>query len=165
MKKFVMFPLEEYKQTGNVRKGLRKGTSNLAGTVAYESLTLGAKITDFAAKKLSKTQTRAEFDSHSSRSTPLPRNMGDASGQAIESLSRGLKEANAKVIIMPYREYQKTGTRGAVKSVVKGIPVAVCANLQGAAEAVSYGLYGFRNQLRPDLREEEEASARLHNDF
>ena len=46
---------------------------------------------------------------------------------------------------------------------MRGLPVAVFAPLSGAAEAVSYGLYGVRNQLRPDLREEEEISKRFHD--
>jgi autophagy-related protein 2 len=166
MKQFLMIPLEEYKQKGDVKKGLRKGTKKLASVLAYEALSVGAKLTGFAAKKLGKKSSKAltEVDHLSSQySSPLPRSMGEVSDHAIESFTRGLKEANAKMIIIPYREYQQSGTRGAMKSVVRGLPVAVCAPLSGAAEAVSYGLYGVRNQLRPDLREEEEASKRLHD--
>jgi hypothetical protein len=173
MKNFVLIPLHEYnKDKGNVRKALRKSTSKLVGVVAYETLSVGAKITGYAAKKLSKRKkkftpevrtSRKSSGSHGLQST-LPRNMGDVSDRAIESLSRGLKEANAKIIIMPYREYQKTGTTGAMKMVVKGIPVAVCAPLSGAVEALSQSLYGASNQLRPDLFEEREASKRFHDE-
>lgn len=169
MKKFVLIPLKEYKQRGNVQKALRKSTSNLVGVVAYEALSVGAKLTGYAAKKLNKGKKK--FMSQTTPSGPtsgsefaLPRNMGDVSDRAIESLSRGLKEANAKIIIMPYREYQKTGTKGAVKKVVKGIPVAVCAPLSGAVEALSHSLYGASNSLRPDLFEEREASKRFHDE-
>jgi len=157
MKQFLMIPLEEYKQEkGNVKRGLRKGTKQLASVLAYETLSVGAKLTGFAAKRLGKKKSNNATNS-------LPRSMDEVSDHAIESLTRGLKEANAKMIIIPYREYQQTGTKGAVKSVVRGLPVAVCAPLSGAAEAVSYGLYGVRNQLRPDLREEEEVSKRFHD--
>eukprot|EP00558_Chaetoceros_sp_UNC1202_P011573 CAMPEP_0197242024 /NCGR_PEP_ID=MMETSP1429-20130617/7879_1 /TAXON_ID=49237 /ORGANISM="Chaetoceros sp., Strain UNC1202" /LENGTH=435 /DNA_ID=CAMNT_0042701953 /DNA_START=30 /DNA_END=1333 /DNA_ORIENTATION=+ len=168
MKQFLMIPLEEYKHKGSVKKGLRKGTKKLASVLAYETLSVGAKLTGFAAKSLGRRNRRnlTKVDNLSSqrqRSLPLPRSMGEVSDHAIESLTRGLKEANAKMIIIPYREYQQSGAGGAMKSVVRGLPVAVCAPLSGAAEAVSYGLYGVRNQLRPDLREEEEASKRLHD--
>ena len=166
MKNFVLIPLKEYKQKGNVQKALRKSTSNLVGVVAYEALSVGAKLTGYAAKKLKKGKhklTPASRPQTQSEST-LPRNMGDVSDRAIDSLSRGLKEANATIIIMPYREYQKTGTKGAMKKVVKGIPVAICAPLSGAVEALSHSLYGASNQLRPDLFEEREASKRFHDE-
>lgn len=160
MKQFFMIPIEEYKQKRDLKKGLRKGTKKLASVVAYEALSVGARLSGFAAKKLNRT--RGIVDSNSTQLTSLPRSMGEVSDQAIESLMRGMKEANAKMIIIPYREYKRIGTRGAMTSVVRGIPVAVCAPLSGAAEAVSYGLYGVRNQIRPDLRAEEEASKLLH---
>ena len=206
MKNFVLIPLREYRQRGNVKKALRKSTSKLVGVVAYEALSVGAKLTGYAAKKLNKgkkklssslsSSTSSSSDPQSSfipsssfsstcTSTPssttyssstftrrgtsqatssIPRNLGDVSDRAIESLSRGLKEANAKIIIIPYREYQKSGTKGAMKQVVKGIPVAVCAPLSGAVEAISHGLYGASNSLRPDLFEEREASKRFHDE-
>merc|ERR1712038_1122116 len=158
----------EYRQKGNVQKALRKSTSKLLSVVAYETLSVGAKLTGYAAKKLNKGKKKKMMHEAipTSRSSEfaLPRNMGDVSDRAIESLSRGLKEANAKIIIMPYREYQKTGTKGAMKKVVKGIPVAVCAPLGGAVEAISHSLYGATNHLRPDLFEEREASKRFHDE-
>lgn len=167
MKQFLMIPLEEYQQKGDVKKGLKKGTKKLASVLAYETLGVGAKVTGFMAKKLGKKSSKRSLEADRNLSSPqfstLPRSMNEVSDHAIESLTRGLKEANAKMIIIPYRQYQQSGTKGAMKSVVRGLPVAVCAPLSGAAEAVSYGLYGVRNQLRPDLREEEEASNRLHD--
>lgn len=165
MKQFLMIPLEEYQQKGDVKKGFRKGTKKLASVLAYETLSVGAKVSGFVAKKLKKknSKSRVETDHQlSHHGSTLPRSMNEVSNHAIESFTRGLKEANAKMIIIPYRQYQESGTKGAMKSVVKGLPVAVCAPLSGAAEAVSYSLYGVRHQLRPDLREEEDASNRLH---
>ena len=173
MKNFVLIPLKEYKQKGNVKKALRKSSSKLVGAVAYEALSVGAKLTGYAAKKLHKgkkkllsktSSNNGSIISSQSSGSAIPRNMSDVSDRAIESLSRGLKEANAKVIIMPYREYQKTGTKGAMKTVVRGIPVAICAPLSGAVEALSQSLYGATNQLRPDLFEEREASKRFHDE-
>ena len=145
MKKFVMIPLEEYKQRGNVRKGFRRGTKNLAEVVAYETLNVSAKLTGFAAKTLKRG---SEPDTTTSSATT-------SSGHAVESISKGFKEANAKIIIMPYREFHKTGAKGAMRSVVKGIPVAIAAPLSGAAEALSYGLVEAKNHIRPDLKDED----------
>jgi hypothetical protein len=89
--------------------------------------------------------------------------MLDTTPHMIESLSRGLQIANYKVVIIPYREYHRSGTTGAVVSVLKGIPVALAAPASGAVEALSFALLGARNQIRPDIRREEEASQRgLH---
>jgi len=157
VKNFVMIPLEEYKQRGHVGKAFQRGTATLAEVVAYETLNISSKLTSFAARTLGATTV--------SPGTSELHSLGDASSHAMASLSRGLKEANAKIIMMPYREYHKTGTKGLMKSVIKGIPVAICAPLSGAAEALSYGLLGVRNQLRPDLREEEEASKQFQPDY
>lgn len=158
MKQFFMIPIEEYKQKGDVKKGLRRGTKKFANILAYESLSVGAKVSGFAARRLGAGPRR-----HNSHNVSSSNSITTSESISCPSpLLRGLKEANTKMIIIPYREYQQHGTKGVVKSVVRGLPVAVCAPLSGAAEAVSHGLYGVRDHLRPDLREEEEVSKRLH---
>ena len=93
-----------------------------------------------------------------SRPNSIPKGIGDARLHAAKSLARGLSAANYKVVVVPYREYLRTGVSGAMTSVIKGIPVLLVAPLSGATEAASYTLLGARNALRPDLRKEEEAS-------
>ena len=159
----VIIPLEEAKCNGPVVSALRKGTASFAGAIAFETLTTTAKLTKFAARKLSRLSLYRHLST--SETFPVdynvtPRNINAAARPAIESLSKGLKEANAKIIIIPYREYQRVGTSGAVKSVLKGIPVAICAPLSGASEALSYTLIGARNQLYPSAYKEEEANLR-----
>jgi len=171
----VMIPLEEYKQDGNVIKGIRESTSNLAGTVAYEALNTSAKVTRFAANRLSgisgkptdssATDTRMVV-SLPSRPDEVPSNFVDVAGHAFDSLTAGLREANYKIVYIPYKEYQRSGASGAARSVVKGIPVAVRAPLSGASEALSYTLLGVRNQLRPDMIKEEKVTMQgLSRDF
>jgi len=68
-------------------------------------------------------------------------------------------------VIIPYREYRRSGARGAATSVLKGIPVALAAPTSATAEAISFALLGARNSIRPDIRKEEEASLQgLHHD-
>ena len=95
-----------------------------------------------------------------SRPRTIPRGVLDATPHAVESLSRGLQAANYKIVIVPFLEYQRTGGRAkgaVVTKVLKGIPVAIAAPASGAAEALSFALLGARNQIRPELRKEEEA--------
>ena len=94
------------------------------------------------------------------RPLETPRGISDIGPHALESLSRGLATANLKVVVIPYREYRRNGATGAVRSVLKGIPVAIAAPASGAAEALSFTLLGVRNSLRPDIYKEEEVNIR-----
>ena len=146
-------------------KGIVGGTTNFAGKVALEALSTSAKLTGFAANQLnSKALSSAGLKSSlPRRPRNVPRHAGDAAGHAYESVARGLREANYKIVTVPLREYQHNGAGGAARSALKGIPLGVIAPIAGASEALSYTLLGLRNQLRPDLRKEEEASLRgLH---
>jgi autophagy-related protein 2 len=166
---FVL-PWDAYKNGGKVSRAIQSGVSSLIGTVAHETLTTSSRLTGFIAGEMAKTTGNplAPSGSHSSLpSRPLgtPRHVGDTAGHALESLARGVQTANYKVIIVPYREYCRSGARGAAKSIVKGIPVAVAAPVSGVSEALSYTLLGARNQIRPDIRKEEEVCQRgLHYD-
>lgn len=59
--------------------------------------------------------------------------------------------------MLPIKEYQRTGhAGGALRCVVRAIPVAVLRPTAGAAEALSYTLLGLRNDLDPEKRKDEE---------
>jgi len=139
-------------------KCLLEGTSSFA----EKALRTSAKITQFAASQLNSNLPYVGETSSCPRPRPpnVPKHAGDAAGYACESIVRGLREANYKIVTIPCREYHYKGAGGAARSAVRGIPVAVLAPLSGASEALSYTLIGLRNQLRPDLRKEEEASLR-----
>ena len=53
-------------------------------------------------------------------------------------------------------QYERTGPRGFVTSVVRALPIAVLRPAAGATEAVSYTLLGLRNSLDPAARVDEE---------
>jgi len=156
MANLIVIPLEE----DDIIRGLRKGTVSFAWSFLYEALSVSAKLTGFAANTLS-CANLSHQQSNNQISLPrrpdeIPRNVGDTSGHALKCFSSALKAANAKIFIIPYREYQRSGPSGAAKSVIKGLPVAVAAPLSGASEALSFALQGVKHQLRPDLRNEEE---------
>lgn len=161
---FVL-PLDAYKNGENISRAVRYSVSSLLGTVAHETLTTSSRLTGFIAGEMAKaTDTSQSSTAPSQNSLPsrpgVPRRMGDTAGHALESLARGVQTANFKVIVVPYREYRRKGTSGAVKSIARGIPLAIAAPVGGASEALSYTLLGARNQIRPDIRKEEEVSQR-----
>ena len=154
----VVLPWEAIQNGDSLQRSLRSGAKSFAKAIAYEALTISSGIAEFMA-----TTTAAGVGSRPifpSRPEGTPRGMTDTAPHALESIARGFQEANYKVVIIPYREYQRHGTTGALKSVLKGIPVALAAPTSGAAEALSFALLGVRNQLRPDIRKEEEVNQR-----
>jgi autophagy-related protein 2 len=155
VKELIMLPLEEYRQGGDVTLGIRRGASDLAGIVAYETVKVTGRLTHLAAKTLDRTANDTSVEVLWSEGN-MEKEPG-LSSKALDCFSRGLKQANAKLIVIPYREYQRCGPKGAVKTVLKGLPVAVCAPLSGAAEALSLGLQGLCDHIRPDQKNESDA--------
>lgn len=160
-------PWEAYRKGEPVGRAVRTRAASFAGTVAYETLNTTAKLTGYAAQALSSASAPQNAASAlPSRPNETPRGIGETANHALESIARGLETANYKIVIVPYREYRKSGTSGAVRSVMRGIPVAIAAPVGAATEALSYTLLGVRNQVRPDIRKEEEANERgLRHDF
>lgn len=148
----VVLPWEAFRNGESIQKALRSGVKSLSQTLVYEVLSVTSSAAQWIARGVAPPRNLP------ARPVQVPRTVGDAAPHAVESLSRGLQAANTTIVIIPYREYQRNGASGAVHSIVKGIPVALSAPASGAAEALSYALEGARNQVRPDIRKEQEAS-------
>lgn len=158
----VVLPFEAFKNGEDVRRAMTTGIKSLAETVTFQALTTSSRLTEYAANKMASvvggryhSSTRNALPA---RPTSAPKGIQDVTGHAMESLARGFHAANYKVVIVPYREYNRSGAAGAVTSVLRGIPVMLVAPVTGATEALSYTLLGARNALRPDIRREEEAA-------
>ncbi len=158
----VVLPYEAFRNGEDVRRAMTTGIKSLAETVTFQALTTSSRLTEYAANKMSAVVGGRYHNSAANalpaRPTAAPKGIRDVTGHAMESLARGLHAANYKVVIVPYREYNRNGAAGAATSVLRGIPVMVVAPMTGATEALSYTLLGARNALRPDIRREEEAS-------
>lgn len=162
----VVLPWEAMQNGESVKKAFRAGVKSFSKAVVYEAFTVTSRTTEFLADQISKLSCNG-IGSNALPSRPLeaPRGVFDTAPHIVESITRGLQAANYKIIVVPYREYHRSGAKGAMTSVLKGIPVAIAAPASGAAEALSYGMLGARNHLSPDVRKEEEASLRgLHLD-
>jgi autophagy-related protein 2 len=162
MTDLVVLPYEAFKNGEDVRRAMGKGVMSLAETVTFQALTTTSRLTEYAANKMS-TIVGGRY--HSSARNPLParptsapKGVQDVTGHAMESIYRGIQAANHKIVIIPFREYERHGATSAATSVLRGIPVMLVAPVTGATEALSYTLLGARNALRPDIRREEEAS-------
>lgn len=165
----VVLPWEAFRNHESITKALKAGAKSFSKVAMYELLNTSSRVANFVGANVSRV---TEISSQSRRTggnllpdrpVQAPRTILETGPHALESLSRGLQEANYTIVIVPYREYHRSGATGAAYSVMRGIPVAIAAPTSGAAEALSYALLGARNQIRPDIRKEDEATFRgLH---
>lgn len=160
----IVMPYDAFSAGQNVKKAMRRGAKMLSKTLMTETITFTSRTAEFLSGNISKVASlndqiipKRPYDS--------PKDFSEATPHAVAALSRGFQVTNHKIIIIPYREYQRSGITGAVTSVLKGIPIAVAAPASATAEAVSFGLLGVRNQLRPDIRKEEEFEKLKHHLF
>jgi autophagy-related protein 2 len=157
----IVLPWDAFKNGHSIQKALRTGTKSFSETLISEAFTVSSRVAQFIGGRISKIA----LGDHVIPNRPHgpPKGMIEATPHAVASISRGLQTANYKIMIIPYREYRRSGARGAVTSVIKGIPVAVAAPTSAAAEALSFTLLAARNQIRPDIRREEEAIQLKHH--
>jgi autophagy-related protein 2 len=166
---FVL-PWEAFQNGESVTKALRAGAKSFSKVTMYELFNTSSRVANFVGTNVSRVSSTATATTYHSNRTggnllpdrpvPTPRSIYDTAPHALESLSRGIQEANYTIVVVPYREYHRSGATGAAYSVIKGIPVAIAAPTSGAAEALSYALLGARNQIRPDIRKEDEVTLR-----
>jgi autophagy-related protein 2 len=153
----MIMPYDALSKGHSVKKAIRVGAKTLTKTFMTEAITVTSRTAAFLAGNISKVASLNQNDPIvPKRPYHSPKDFAEATPHAVAAITRGLQVTNHKIIIIPYREYQRSGVTGAVTSVLKGIPVAVAAPASATAEAVSFGLLGVRNQFRPDLRKEEE---------
>eukprot|EP00516_Mucochytrium_quahogii_P007050 CAMPEP_0203749328 /NCGR_PEP_ID=MMETSP0098-20131031/3938_1 /ASSEMBLY_ACC=CAM_ASM_000208 /TAXON_ID=96639 /ORGANISM=" , Strain NY0313808BC1" /LENGTH=2196 /DNA_ID=CAMNT_0050638365 /DNA_START=579 /DNA_END=7166 /DNA_ORIENTATION=- len=79
-----------------------------------------------------------------------PKDIHEGLERGADSFTREVKRAAYVLVALPYNELQHTGPTAAVKSVLRGVPIAVIRPLIGATEAMSATLLGLRNSVDPD---------------
>jgi autophagy-related protein 2 len=114
-------------ESGNLADYLKDvlySSISFTSKLACETLTTSAKLTRYAANQLNTKDLLP-------RPKTVPRHVGDSVGHGYESINRGLREANYKIVTVPLREYQQSGASGAARSAVRGLPIALMAPLSG----------------------------------
>mmetsp|Transcript_23429 Transcript_23429/g.34384 ORF Transcript_23429/g.34384 Transcript_23429/m.34384 type:complete len:2514 (+) Transcript_23429:183-7724(+) len=159
----VLIPVKEYKKGGaaGVLKALQKESISLFKTVTRETLHASHQVSHFIANSLVDLVSPDGVQSgrrsgRQSMGDKQPTGFIDSLDRAYEAVSREIHSALDTVVVMPVRQYQRTGTGGYVRSVIRALPVAVLRPTAGAAEALSYTLLGLRNNIDPSVRRDEE---------
>jgi len=167
----VMMPLEQYNKDGRIVHGIRRGTSSFARTVAIEALGTFSKaamtaqsLLEHARDVFSTLPAGTEFGVESVDQSQLassiagssqPRDVHEGLQSAADSFTKEFKRAAFVLVALPIDDFQRDGATGAVKSVLRGVPIAVIRPLIGATQAVSSTLLGLRNSVDPDKHKEE----------
>lgn len=116
-----------------------------------------------------------DVDELISRYAEQPMNVKEGVKSAVTSLRRNFNSAAQTILAVPMEVYEKSGNevftfrfstsrsfsklnlQGAVRAVVRAVPIAVLKPMIGASEAVSKTLMGIHNSLDPNVRMENEA--------
>lgn len=152
----ILIPLDEYKKSGKVMRGIQKGTQSFLRTVTRETLDVSQRFTSMLAHALGEVTNDQPSQRNPRDAQRQPVGVIESLERAYDSVSRELNLAMDTIVAVPMRQYKRTGPGGYVKSVVRAVPIAVLRPVVGATEAISYTLLGLRNRVDPQLRREEE---------
>ncbi|CAG8497159.1 7566_t:CDS:10 [Diversispora eburnea] len=168
----ILLPIEQYKKDGRIIKGLQKGTQSFAKATTMEAIKFGTKIAVGTQILLEQAEEILSFESNSitnnddgecdseddhdkeiiSKYADQPADLNEGIEAAYKSLRQNLGTAAHTIFAVPMEVYEKTGTQGTVKAVIRAVPVAVLKPMIGATEAVSKGLLGLRNTIDPNKK-------------
>ncbi|CAK4947130.1 unnamed protein product [Aphanomyces euteiches] len=165
----ILLPMAQYGKDRRVVRGLRKGATSFLRSVTIETLNTASKLAR-GTKSLLETADHVMHDSkkkkthfnsrkgntHARYLMSQPANATEGLNQAYASISRELHVVAKTIVAVPLLEYQRTGSHGYVKSVIRAVPVAVLRPMIGATEAVSRALIGVRNAVDPEMKEDME---------
>ncbi|RPD66149.1 hypothetical protein L227DRAFT_488798, partial [Lentinus tigrinus ALCF2SS1-6] len=181
----VLLPIAQYKKDGRVYRGLQKGTNAFMKSTAMEAIRLGARLAtgtqvileqaetvlggqfrDQVTAEAVQVPTMMELNDEDededtgdliSKYAEQPVNVKEGVQTAYRSLKRNLNSAAQTILAVPMEVYERSGNEGAVRAVVRAVPIAVLKPMIGATEAVSKTLLGLQNTLDPNIRQENEA--------
>ncbi|KAH9946106.1 uncharacterized protein BXZ73DRAFT_86295 [Epithele typhae] len=181
----VLLPIAQYKKDGRVYLGLQKGTNAFMKSTAMEAIRLGARLAtgtqvileqaegvlgnqfkDSVTAETVQSPVTVDIDDMEldedtrdliSKYAEQPSNVKEGMQSAYRSLKRNLNSAAQTILAVPMEVYERSGNEGAVRAVVRAVPIAVLKPMIGATEAVSKTLLGLQNTLDPNIRQENEA--------
>jgi len=110
-----------------------------------------ARSTDLSSMHFSESRRRP---SHISKQAGAPSSAQEGFRQAYDSLSRGLHYAAQQLVVVPREQFQRHGSKGAVRSALQGMPAAVLSPVIGGMEAVAKVLNGAVHSLDPKRKKE-----------
>ncbi|KAM4690397.1 autophagy-related protein 2 homolog B isoform 2-T2 [Rhinophrynus dorsalis] len=172
LKDLVWLPIEQYRKDGRIVRGFQRGASSFGTSTAMAALELTNRLVqtiqaaaETAYEMVSPGPSpvelkRAKRFSHH-RLVHQPVDLREGVAKAYTVVKEGITDTAQTIYETAAREHENRGVTGAVGGVLRQIPPAVVKPLIVATEATSNVLGGMRNQIRPDVREEESQKWRL----
>ncbi|KAM4664267.1 autophagy-related protein 2 homolog B isoform 2-T2 [Discoglossus pictus] len=172
LKDLVWLPIEQYRKDGRIVRGFQKGAASFGTSTAMAALELTNRIVqtiqaaaetayDMVSPGPSPVELKRikRFSHH--RLVHQPVDLREGVAKAYTVVKEGITDTAQTIYETAAREHENRGVTGAVGGVLRQIPPAVVKPLIVATEATSNVLGGMRNQIRPDVREEESQKWRL----
>ncbi|XP_060036979.1 autophagy-related protein 2 homolog B isoform X3 [Erinaceus europaeus] len=166
LKDLVWLPIEQYRKDGRVVRGFQRGAASFGTSTAMAALELTNRMvqTIQAAAETAydmvspgtlaiEPKKNKKFPHH--RLAHQPVDLREGVAKAYSVVKEGLTDTAQTIYETAAREHESRGMTGAVGEVLRQIPPAVVKPLIVATEATSNVLGGMRNQIRPDVRQDE----------
>ncbi|KAF8516917.1 hypothetical protein BU17DRAFT_50360 [Hysterangium stoloniferum] len=179
----VLLPIAQYKKDKRVVRGVQKGATSFIKSTAMEAVKLGARLATgtqvileqaevvlggqgqfkdtIMAEALQSPRFGGDDDEDVvdliSRYADQPQDVREGMQSAYKSLSRNLNSAAQTILAIPMEVYERSGSEGPVRAVIRAVPIAVLKPMIGASEAVSKTLFGLQNTMDPNVKHDNEA--------
>uniref|UniRef100_A0A8C6ZBT7 Autophagy related 2B n=1 Tax=Nothoprocta perdicaria TaxID=30464 RepID=A0A8C6ZBT7_NOTPE len=175
LKDLVWLPIEQYRKDGRIVRGFQRGAASFGTSTAMAALELTNRMVqtiqaaaETAYDMVSPGPTFIEskkikrFPRH--RLAHQPVDLREGVAKAYSVVKEGITDTAHTIYETAAREHENRGVTGAVGGVLRQIPPTVVKPFIVATEATSNVLGGMRNQIRPDVRQEESQKWRLGED-
>ncbi|TKC33750.1 hypothetical protein EI555_013033, partial [Monodon monoceros] len=162
----VWLPVEQYRKGGRIVRGFQRGAASFGTSTAMAALELTNRMvqTIQAAAETAydmvspgtlsiEPKKLKRFPHH--RLAHQPVDLREGVAKAYSVVKEGIADTAQTIYETAAREHESRGVTGAVGEVLRQIPPAVVKPLIVATEATSSVLGGMRNQIRPDVRQDE----------
>ncbi|XP_027632179.1 autophagy-related protein 2 homolog B [Tupaia chinensis] len=166
LKDLVWLPIEQYRKDGRIVRGFQRGAASFGTSTAMAALELTNRMvqTIQAAAETAydmvspgtlsiEPKKTKRFPHH--RLAHQPVDLREGVAKAYSVVKEGITDTAQTIYETAAREHESRGVTGAVGEVLRQIPPAVVKPLIVATEATSNVLGGMRNQIRPDVRQDE----------
>lgn len=175
LKDLVWLPIEQYRKDGRIVRGFQRGAASFGTSTAMAALELTNRMVQtiqLAAETaydmvspgptFIETKKIKRFPRH--RLAHQPVDLREGVAKAYSVVKEGITDTAQTIYETAAREHENRGVTGAVGGVLRQIPPTVVKPFIVATEATSNVLGGMRNQIRPDVRQEESQKWRLGED-
>jgi autophagy-related protein 2 len=150
----ILLPMHHYQRDGRLIRGLRKGASSFLHATALEGARLGSRLA--VGTQVVLEHVDDIFEGSSSDAPPhgeqrrlagQPEDVREGLLEAYQSLATSLEGALQTIVAVPVQVYERSGPSGALKAVIRAVPIAVLRPMIGASEAVGRTLMGIENSM------------------